>query len=286
MEDCGYGTRLLTSADVATDQPVEADRFAISLCTGGSASVTVNLDSSCIATGDILFVAPHDFVHFIAVSPDFALKQIYVTRMDLIREAAMQVLPFIKDVDSSRAFFLREKENYSKGEHILADFSTIYDFITLVLANPGSASKYEQGVCIFRCLLLALRDKVSVRHRQELPRGAGSALGHYNKFVLLLSKHCKEHHEVTFYADSLHVTSQYLGRICRKYDGRGAKEIINDTLILQMKSAIKNTELTMKEISYEYNFPNFSAMSRFFHHHTGMTPTQFRTISREGQRGG
>lgn len=286
MEDCGYGTRLLTSADVATDQPVEADRFAISLCTGGSASVTVNLDSSCIATGDVLFVAPHDFVHFVAVSPDFALKQIYVTQIDLIREAAMQVLPFIKDVDSSRVFFLAEKESYSKGEKIPADFSTIYDFITLVLANPGSTSKYEQGVCIFRCLLLALRDKVSVRHRQELPRGAGSALGHYNKFMLLLSKHCKEHHEVTFYADSLHVTSQYLGRICRKYDGRGAKEIINDTLILQMKSAIKNTELTMKEISYEYNFPNFSAMSRFFHHHTGMTPTQFRTISREGQRGG
>lgn len=282
MEDCGYGTRLLTLADVTTDQPMEVDCFAISLCTGGSASVTVNLDSSDIAPGDILFVAPHDFVLFKAVSEDFAMKQIYITRMDLMREAAMQVLPFIKDVDSSRAFFLREKENYSKGEHIPADFSTIYDFITLVLANPESNSKYEQGVCIFRCLLLALRDKVSVRHKQEQTKRAGSALGYYNKFVLLLSKHCKEHHEVGFYAYSLHVTAQYLARICKKYDGRGAKEIINDTLILQMKSAIKNTELTMKEISYEYNFPNFSAMSRFFHHHTGMTPTQFRTQSREG----
>lgn len=282
MEDCGYGTRLLTLADVTTDQSVEVDCFAISLCTRGSASVTVNLDSSDIAPGDMLFVAPHDFVLFRAVSDDFAMKQIYITRMDLMREAAMQVLPFIKDVDSSRAFFLKEKESYSKGEHIPADFGVIYDFITLVLANPESASKYEQGVCIFRCLLLALRDKVTVRHKQDQTKRAGNALGYYNKFVLLLSKHCKEHHEVGFYACSLHVTAQYLARICKKYDGRGAKEIINDTLILQMKSAIKNTELTMKEISYEYNFPNFSAMSRFFHHHTGMTPTEFRAMSRKG----
>lgn len=276
MEDCGYGARLLTLTDVATDQPMEIDHFAISLCTGGSASVTVNLDSCNITPGDILFVSPHDFVLFEAVSEDFAMKQVYVTRMDLIREAAMQVLPFIKDVDSSRAFFLREKESYSKGERIPADFSTIYDFIALVLANPESSSKYEQGVCIFRCLLLALRDKISVRHKQELTKETGSALAYYNRFVLLLGKYCKEHHEVAFYADSLHVTAQYLGRICRKYGGCGAKEIINETLILQMKSAIKNTELTMKEVSYEYNFPNFSAMSRFFRHHTGQTPSQFR----------
>jgi len=72
------------------------------------------------------------------------------------------------------------------------------------------------------------------------------------------------------------------GRICKKHDGRGAKEIINDTLILQMKSTIKNTEKSLKEISYEYNFPNFSVMSRFFRHHTGTTPTQFRTMFREG----
>jgi len=107
-------------------------------------------------------------------------------------------------------------------------------------------------------------------------------LGYFNRFVILLSEHCKEHHEVSYYAGELHVTAQYLGRICRKYDGRGAKEIITDTLILQMKSTIKNTEKSLKEISYEYNFPNFSFMSRFFRRYTGITPSEFRAGYREG----
>lgn len=283
MEDCGYGVRLLTSFDAVTDHPVEVDYFAMSLCTSGTASVTVNLDKYSIKSSDMLFFAPNDFVHIEAATVDFAMKQIYVTSVDLIREAATHILSFIKDVDSSRTFFIRERESYSKGERIMADFCTIYDFLSLVLANENSTSKYEQGVCIFRCLLLALRDKISARYRQGLSEPASSALGYYNRFAMLLSEHCKEHHEVNYYAGELHVTAQYLGRICRKYDGRGAKEIINDTLILQMKSTLKNTEKSMKEISYEYNFPNFSFMSRFFRRYVGITPSEFRARYREGK---
>ena len=285
MEDCGYGVRLLTSFDAVTDHPVEVDYFAMSLCTSGTASVTVNLDKYSIKSSDMLFFAPNDFVHIEAATVDFAMKQIYVTSVDLIREAATHILSFIKDVDSSRTFFIRERESYSKGERIMADFCTIYDFLSLVLANENSTSKYEQGVCIFRCLLLALRDKISARYRQGITESVSSALGYFNRFVILLSEHCKEHHEVSYYAGELHVTAQYLGRICRKYDGRGAKEIINDTLILQMKSTIKNTEKSLKEISYEYNFPNFSFMSRFFRRYVGITPSEFRAGYREGAQG-
>ena len=132
MEDCGYGVRLLTSFDAVTDHPVEVDYFAMSLCTSGTASVTVNLDKYSIKSSDMLFFAPNDFVHIEAATVDFAMKQIYVTSVDLIREAATHILSFIKDVDSSRTFFIRERDSYSKGERIMADFCTIYDFLSLV----------------------------------------------------------------------------------------------------------------------------------------------------------
>ena len=38
-----------------------------------------------------------------------------------------------------------------------------------------------------------------------------------------------------------------------------------------------------KEISYEYNFPNFSFMSRFFRRYVGITPSEFRARYREGK---
>lgn len=282
MEDCGFGVRPLALADVISDEPMEVDYFAMSLCVSGKASVTVNLDRYDIALGDMLFLSPKDYVHYEMVSEDFAMKQIYITSMELIREAATHILPFMRDVESSRAFFLSEKDSYSKGRNAPAAFHTIYNFLSMLLANPETSSQYEQGVCLFRCLFLMMRDRSSLHYRQNTTEQKGTSLGYFNRFMLLLSEHCKEHHEVGYYAAELHVTAQYLGRICKKHDGRGAKEIINDTLILQMKSTIKNTEKSLKEISYEYNFPNFSFMSRFFRHHTGTTPTQFRTMFREG----
>jgi AraC-like DNA-binding protein len=89
-------------------------------------------------------------------------------------------------------------------------------------------------------------------------------------------------HTVKFYATQLHITPQYLGRICRMYDGRGPKEIIDDMLIFQLRSSFKNSEKTLKEICYEYNFPSLSFMSSYFRRHMGFTPTEFRNKYREG----
>lgn len=100
--------------------------------------------------------------------------------------------------------------------------------------------------------------------------------------MLLVNDHCKKLHTVDAYAERLHITSQYLGRICRMYDGRGPKEIIDDLIILQLKATIKNTTKTMKEICYEYNFSNLSFLSSYFRRRTGFTPKEFRNKYRAG----
>lgn len=276
MNDCGYMVRILGMSDIVADSPAEIDYFGMSLCVGGGACVTINMVQYIIGEGDILFFAPKDIVRMEGMTEDFALKQICVTSMDLIREAATHIYPFMKDEDSSRAFFLSERDSYSKGKHVPKAFCTIYDFLSLVLSNEESACQYEQGVCIFRCLLLMLREKSTKRRKKSMFTGAVGSMGLFNRFMVLLNEHVKMHHEVEFYADELHITAQYLSRICKKNDGRTAKRIINDSLILLMKSSLKNTEKTMKEICYEYNFPTFSFMSSFFRRYVGVTPSKFR----------
>lgn len=271
---------MLTMSDIAAGSPAEIDYFGMSLCVGGGACVTINMVQYSIEEGDILFFAPKDIVRMEGLTADFALKQICVTRMDLIREAATHIFPFLKDEDSSRAFFLSERDSYSKGEDVPKAFCTIYDFLALVLSNEESACRYEQGVCVFRCLLLMLRDKSTMRRKRGRLAGGDGSMGLFNRFMMLLNEHVKMHRDVEFYADELHITAQYLSRICKKNDGRTAKRIINDSLILLMKSSLKNTEKTMKEICYEYNFPTFSFMSSFFRRYVGVTPSKFREAYR------
>lgn len=276
IDDCGYMVARLTVADLDAMEPHEAEYFGIAMCTCGTARITINLDVHDMVSNDVVIFSPKDMVHSEAMSEDFCLKVIYITRLEILREAAAQVLPFVMDSRTSRTFFTEEQQGVASAFH------AVYTFLETILADKHTEGKYEQGVCVFRCLLLGIRGK-SARYREPWRKvEPGNSMGHYNRFMVLLNQHCKVHHDVAFYACQLHITSQYLGRICRKYDGRGPKEIIDEMLLLQLKSTLKNTEKSMKEISYEYNFSNFSFMCSFFRRNVGISPSEFRAKYRDG----
>ena len=277
-EDCGYMVAQLTASDVKDTAPHEAEYFGIAMCVQGTAQVTINLEQRDISPNHVMAFTPQDLIGVVNMSDDFCMKTIYITRMELLREAAAQVLPFVMDLGTSRTFFTEEHQG------VASIFNAVYTFLETILADKDTVSKYGQGVCVFRCLLLGMRDKSTRYREQVLKTEPANSMAHYNRFVVLLNKHCRLHHDVEHYARELHITSQYLGRICKKYDGRSAKQIICDTLILQLKSTLKNTEKTIKEISYEYNFATFPFMCSFFRRYTGLTPSEFRANYRNTQQ--
>lgn len=271
-EDCGYELHTIT-AETLPGKMSEVGFLGLGLCTRGTARLTVNIKTYDMRPNNIAIVIPNSMVLISDASPDWEIKMICITRMELLREAAIQILPFVKDTDSMQEFLFQEREN------IVSSFHATYNFLDMLLRDEQTVSKYEQGVCVFRCLMLGMRDKSThYRSKSEKAITSTTSLSTYKHFVLLLNEYCKTKHSVKDYADLLNITPQYLGRICRMHDGRGPKEIIDDMLTFQLKSTFKNTEKTMKEICYEYNFPNFSFMSSFFRRHTGYTPREFRNM--------
>lgn len=274
--DCGYTLHCITPEKL-TSTAMKVGFLGIGLCTRGTARIMVNVDTYDMCANNIVVVVPNSLVHISDVSSDWEVKLICITRMELLRDAAAQILPFVKDARSMHKFLFQEREN------IVSSFHSIYNFLDMLLSDEHTESKYEQGVCVFRCLMLGMRDKSThYRMKGNTNVPSSTSLSAFNQFMLLVNEHCKTRHTVDAYADLLHISAQYLGRICRMYDGRGPKEIIDDLLILQLKSTIKNTTKTMKEICYEYSFSNLSFMSSYFRRHTGLTPKEFRNKYREG----
>lgn len=275
--DCGYTLHHITP-DTLTSTAMKVGFLGIGLCTRGTARIMVNVDTYDMQANNIMVIVPNSMVHISDVSPDWEAKLICVTRMELLRDAAAQILPFLKDARSMQKFLFQEREN------IVSSFHSIYNFLDMLLRDEHTVSKYEQGVCVFRCLMLGMRDKSTRYHTKgSTVMSSSASLSIFNQFMLLVNEHCKRLHTVEAYADLLNISSQYLGRICRMYDGRGPKEIVDDLLILQLKSTIKNTTKTMKEICYEYSFSNLSFLSSYFRRHTGLTPREFRNKYREGR---
>lgn len=56
------------------------------------------------------------------------------------------------------------------------------------------------------------------------------------------------------------------------------KEIIEQMIIVEIKTYLSNTNLSIKNIAAEMNFEDPSYMCRFFRRHTGSSPTEYRNI--------
>lgn len=98
----------------------------------------------------------------------------------------------------------------------------------------------------------------------------------FEKFMALLKLHHTTNRGVKFYADRLCLTPNYLSEGIKEYSGKSVAEWINEYVILEAKIMLKNTDLSIQEISFRLNFVTQSAFGKYFKLHTGMGPKFYR----------
>ncbi|MDT7829555.1 helix-turn-helix domain-containing protein [Pricia sp. S334] len=96
------------------------------------------------------------------------------------------------------------------------------------------------------------------------------------KFKQLVNKYLFEHHDVTSYANLLHVSPRYLNECVQDILTVSAKAIIIEQLMMRSRHALKFSDKTLKEISFELGFSSPDYFSQFFKTHTGFAPSTLR----------
>ena len=94
---------------------------------------------------------------------------------------------------------------------------------------------------------------------------------------LVRDYHTKERN-LSFYADKLFLTPKYLSKLIKTISGKSAHEWIDSFVILEAKNLLKYSDMSIKSIVYELNFPNQTTFYRFFKTKTGMTPSEYRKM--------
>jgi YesN/AraC family two-component response regulator len=59
------------------------------------------------------------------------------------------------------------------------------------------------------------------------------------EFLNLVNMHYREQREVGFYAEKLHLTPKYLSKIVKQNSGKSANQCIDDTVVLEAKTLLK-----------------------------------------------
>ena len=98
----------------------------------------------------------------------------------------------------------------------------------------------------------------------------------FEQFLQLLFTHCKEQHGVSFYADKLFITPQYLSLVLKELTGKSANKWIDDALIVEARVLLKAPQATVQQVADTLHFSDQSTFGKFFKKHMGVSPMEYR----------
>ncbi|MEU2616793.1 AraC family transcriptional regulator [Streptomyces sp. NPDC007157] len=143
--------------------------------------------------------------------------------------------------------------------------------------------RLDAQIELIRHLLAALVLRLSHLYVRE--RGASRTGEAFRAFHAAVERDFAESRTVADYARALGYSSRTLTRACLAATGGSAKRYLDDRIVLEARRLLVHTELPTSAVAGRLGFPTPTAFSKFFKHHTGETPTDYRSHASGRSRG-
>lgn len=98
----------------------------------------------------------------------------------------------------------------------------------------------------------------------------------FYQFRQLLGKHYRESRNVAFYAEKMCITTRYLANVVRSHYGKSPKEAIDIFTVMQIRLDLLQSDISLTELTWKYNFSSLSFFSDYFKRNAGCTPQEYR----------
>lgn len=147
----------------------------------------------------------------------------------------------------------------------------------------GEASAQEEG---FKAAIQMHLAQILIRSNRYAERSSLVRQERDNQFnryisqvVLYINQHYMEQITVNMLAEKFYISSSHLSRTFKKVTGHTLVQYLNITRIRAAKRLLRQTSLSIMEISEQVGYNSITHFGRLFKHATGTTPTEFRNIS-------
>lgn len=252
--------------------PLRLDGIIISICEQGEARVSVNLHEYEVRKNDLIICGPGDLLQSYS-SPGTHQSQVFLISSDYLKEMYINLqsfMPFFVSLKECALFHLTDEE----VEELTAFFRLIEEnvdhndtFRNEIVRRLMGAYLYKVGSILHRKQAELTVDTPRMQKREEVL---------FNRFIDLLTTYHRKERRVDFYAEQLFLSPKHFSTVVKKVSGRTAGEWIDEYVILESKALLKYSAMSIQEISYLMNFPNPSFFGKYFKHHTGMSPSEYK----------
>lgn len=243
---------------------------AFAICLSGSIRISINLEEYVITKNSLVVILPDQIVQHYERSDDF--KGLY---LGISREFIDNTITNMKNLLSA-FFYIKQHPCTPLSNEELESLVEYHNILWKRIKMKDHS--YQQEV-IQSILLSLFYDVCNIFRQHETQRTNKVSRKEelFEKFILTVMEHYKNERSVTFYADKLCITPKYLSFISKEVSGVTAGEWIDQYVILEAKALLKSTRMSIQEIANTLNFPNQSFFGKYFKHHTGLSPKEYRT---------
>lgn len=272
-----FGNELIVINHVTINQlqeaPMQIGFFVMCLCTKGEGHFTLGGEDRTMRADDLLVFFGEQTFQNISCSDDFEAKVVLMSR--------------------------------SFAQDCIIGLDYLWPYLIYVMANPIIHLGHDEQRWMIECrnlLVRRLHDGAKARFlretvvslmrafyfelcslldfRQDIPSASKQNRSYsiFDKFIRLLSENFKNERCVEWYSNEMCLTPKHLSEVVKNVSGRTAGQWITTFVLVETKTLLKNSTLSIKEIAQEMNFPNQSFLGKYFKNVTGMSPSDYRHL--------
>ena len=252
--------------------PCRIDAFIIGVGTEGETSVSFNLHEFRLKKDSMFIFTPKNILQVnsqqyfkadvIAISPDFMrrinidIKNMMPLFLKFVENPTLALTP---EESRSMRGMIAQIERETRGPETHFSFDIVSGLI--------AATIYKVGDIMYHYL---------AEHPEGQNNSHNRAEEYFKQFTHLLGEHFREERSVGVYARQLCITPKYLTTLIKRISGQSVSEWIDNYVILEAKTLLKYSTMSIQEIAYYLNFPNQSFFGSYFKRNTGMSPSQYK----------
>ncbi|WP_455628235.1 helix-turn-helix domain-containing protein [Parabacteroides chinchillae] len=248
-----------------TDFPCRLKAQIFVLCMQGEIEVSINLTRFQVKPCCFITILPGSIfqihtikgdlrIYFIGFSSDF-INNTNITKPALDAIYSIKETPIIP---------LKEE-----AAHLIEDY---FKLLIKTYAN------FQLSKDILSHLLSGILLSVGAIYKDKVPNKTNLSKAEQisKDFGQLVMQNYTTQRNVAWYAKRLGITPAHLSTIVKQVTGKTCIEIITQMVIMDAKTQLKSTDLTIHDIAYSLNFTNMSFFGKYFKRNVGMGPQEYR----------
>lgn len=253
--------------------PVKCGSYIIITIRQGYLKLKVNLQELEVHKGQFLVMSPGCIFKHLVVSEDCRYTGVVFDEN------------FVANIHKSLGMQVHLTERYnhysvqSMSDEVSEHNLQMYKLVSQEIREPDHA--YKAHIVQRYCEIWFLKNQAidaNLREPAEIKKQLKRKELIFHDFLTLLEANYKHERSIGFYAERLCLTPKYLSTTIKEVSGKLGLQWIDEYVALEAQALLRDSTMSVKQVSEELNFPSQSMFGRFFKKMTGYTPKQYKYL--------